>query len=194
MANKCDMFYVRLKSEYADMDYDKIYNEIPERHRAMFAALWNHFQNLPDIISNKNHNVVVSILSGMEKNSRDSINITDLLFQFYGLYRNTSCLQHVIRSTFFDTVLVIQNTISYHRFNIIKILDEDESIEIQVKDRNGDPILSDSAGIGPSIKTSTSNLISESQWLTEDPEELTYLREQVHLNTDHGGVIHNIEF
>lgn len=197
MANKCDMFFVKIKPEYIDYQFDGKFEDIPERHHEMFAKLWNHFQNLPDIISSHNHRAVMTILDEMVPDSRDvDINITDLMFQFYGLYRNTTCLQHFIRNKYFDTVLIIQNLISYRRFNIIKVLEEDESIELQVLDKTGSPVLNvdDGGNIGCPIDTSAYNLITEEQWCSEDPEELVYLREQIYVDSEPGTVIPNIDF
>ncbi len=179
MGFKRDKFVVKLKPKFENVTFPEILKNIPNKFHDIFSILWNHFQDLSEIIDNNNIDVVIHLLE--DKQTSKTVNLE----KYFGLYRSTDCLQQEIRKKFFDTVIIIENVYSPHKNNIIQVLKKDQIINILVEE----PTKKDHVGITPAISDSeldrtiakvyVENLISEKTWASEVPIELQYLKSKI---------------
>ena len=180
MGFKRDKFVVRIRPEFEETALPEILKAVPEKFHRITSKLWNHFQNLPDMINTENYNSIFKILEESGRNWG-----IDDLSKYFGIYRSKDCLQQVLRENFFDTLLIIQNVYSQYAINLFQVVNKDQIINVVLEDPSED----DHLGTPPSIeeevfnrtiaKTYAEDLISEYNWEKEDPTELKYLRSKI---------------
>lgn len=180
MGFKRDKFVVKIKSKFEEVTLPVALPLLPEKYHLIFSKLWNHFQCLGDIIDSNNYETIAVLL---KSSNPDEIMID--VNQFFGLYREKDCLQQVLREIFFDTVVIIQNVYSPYGVNLFQVLEKDQLINISFEkslsaDHLANPLVVEEDADDRTIaKVYAEDLISEDNWVGEEPAELKYLRKKV---------------
>ena len=159
MGYKRDLFIVRLKNAYSEdtISNKEDFNKIPEKFRQLFSSLWNHHQSIITIAAESTNFIDFSRTLNQEE-----------LEQFYGLYRNTDCLQQVIREVFFDTVLIIQNVYSPFRINLLEVVQKEQIVTVTVSNKAGNDPQDEVTVFDRMIaKAYAEDLLSSDEWNAE---------------------------
>ena len=101
MGNLADTFIVRLRPEFRDAPIEMLMPHIPSQYQPMFAILWDHYASLEDILDTDN----IARIEAMNLEQAPPHIV------FAHRYRG-ECLQQILRQTFFETLLIIENVYS----------------------------------------------------------------------------------
>lgn len=121
MGNLADTFIVRLKPQFRETYIEALMPLIPEPYQQMFCILWDHYTSLEHILDTDNMARIESM--NLEESPPHVV--------FAHRYRG-ECLQQILRRTFFDTVLIIQNVYSPNKRNVFHVLREGEALDVRV--------------------------------------------------------------
>lgn len=161
-----DKFVIKLSSKYQDVVLPNILEKLPEKYHMMFSLLWNHFQNISDIIDSRNSDQAFKILY------ENKINVDDCPFS--GPYREKDCLLQILRSEFFDTLMVFQNVYSPYGITLFHVLEKDQIIRVTVEEGSDVEDFETDQSDNVLAKVSVEDLISEKRWGEELPLDQRY--------------------
>lgn len=164
MGNLADTFIVRLKPEFRDASIEKLMPHIPSQYHQMFAILWDHYASLEHILDTDN----------MARIEAMNIEESPPHVVFAHRYRG-ECLQQILRQTFFETLLIIQNVYSPWKHNFFYALRENEACEVRVF-QHWQSYRPDGLGARCQVAFSVSDIIREEQWATAPSEDETFYR------------------
>ena len=170
MKRLIDIFYIRIKDEFTDADWSKLDELIPNEYKCMFSILWNEFQGLEEILSNENIEKVLNTITINRHKIVEKV-------EFFSRYRGEDCLQQILRKTFFNTVVILQNQEDGVGINRTYVLSPDDTLYLDIDnaENSRDDI--------PEIKTSAYDLINEDM-LKQIPKEQIYRQRPVIFSAD----------
>ncbi len=165
---KHDLFLVKLKNHYEEIDLEKLLMEIPNDYHLMFSELWNEFQSLEEMIDDKNFYLCFFISKKLEKNN----------IIYYHPHRE-ECLQSIILDKFFEKLIIIQNIYNNKDHNIIIVLNNESTINIGVQNKEEDSEKS-LLGINEiqftknnfTILANSEDIITYEEWANNNPYNL----------------------
>jgi len=164
MGNLADTFIVRLKPEFRDAPIEMLMPHIPSQYQPMFTVLWDHYASLEDILDTDNMARIESM--NLEQASPHVV--------FAHRYRG-ECLQQILRQTFFETLLIIENVYSPWKHNFFNVLRKNEACEVRVF-QHWQSYRHDGLGARCQVAFSASDILTEAQWGTTPSEDETFSR------------------
>jgi len=165
---KHDLFLVKLKKTFEEVELENLLQEIPDVYHLMFSELWNEFQSLEEMMDEKNFYLCFFISRKFEKDN----------VIYYHPHRK-ECLQSILLDKFFDKVIIIQNIYNTKDHNIIIILNNNSRVNINIKNKSDENNSKDPLGINElqftkddfSIVANSEDIITFEEWNDNDPYE-----------------------
>ena len=121
MGNLVDTFIISSKYEWmnrinfpTDKDLQAILKAVPEKYRIMLRALMVKFESLDRIMDNRDCDMAYEIFNAVDPYQTDNV-------MFLNRYRG-DCLQQVIRKTFYETLLIIENDYNEEKYNFFIVV------------------------------------------------------------------------
>lgn len=93
---------------------------VPEKYRIMLRSLIVKFKNLNRIMDNRNSHIAWQVMKAAEPYEGDTVSFTSR-------YRD-ECLQQVLRVTFYDTLLIVENDYNEEKYNYFVVLNSNNVI------------------------------------------------------------------
>jgi hypothetical protein len=104
----------------SEKDLRDILNAVPDKYRMMLRALLVKFESLDAVLENRNTDHAGKVIKAAEPYETDEV-------KFIHRYRG-ECLQQIIRTTFYDTLLILKNDYNPDKSNYFIILRSNEVI------------------------------------------------------------------
>ena len=121
MGNLVDTFIISSKYEWmnrinfpTDKDLQAILKAVPEKYRIMLRALMVKFESLDRIMDNRDCDMAYEVFNAVDPYQTDDV-------MFLSRYRG-NCLQQVIRKTFYDTILIVENDYNEEKYNFFIVV------------------------------------------------------------------------
>ncbi len=92
-----------------EKDFHTILKAVPEKYRMMLRALMVKFKSMDLIMDNRNPENAMKIMKAAEPYQIEDI-------RFHDRYRG-KCLQQILRITFYDTLLIVENDYNEAKYN-----------------------------------------------------------------------------
>ncbi len=159
MGNLADTFIVRLKPEFKEPNIEQIMPLIPKPYQQMFCILWDHFYSLEDILDTDR-------FAGIEAMKLEE---SPPHVVFAHRYRG-QCLQQILRQSFFETLLIVQNVYSPWKHNFFHVLRKNEACEVRVF-QHWLSYRHDGLGARCQVAISASDILTEEQWATTPSDD-----------------------
>ena len=120
-----DTFIITPKREFihcmGKQNIDEIVKMVPEKYKMMLHALIERFNCLDYIMDNRsNSDMVIEVSLVAERYETKYVKFSDR-------YRG-GCLQQIIRKTFYDTLLIVENDFSWDKCNRFIVVRSDNVI------------------------------------------------------------------
>lgn len=112
-----DTFIITPKKEWRDAsayttadDAFRMETLLPEKYRPLFAHLIQ--ESLNDLMDNRDHVKAYEVMARAMVSGRDG--------QWYT--KKGECLQHILRKTFYDTLLIIHNDYNSYKYDLLIVV------------------------------------------------------------------------
>ena len=135
---------------------------IPSPYQRMFSILWDHYASLEDILDTDRFARIEAMK--LEESPPHVV--------FAHRYRG-QCLQQILRQSFFETLLIVQNVYSPDKRNVFHVLREGEALDICAYPK----WYSDRTESGKPkwrLAFPVEDIISEEEWENSKPEDETF--------------------
>lgn len=131
MGNLVDTFVLAPKSNWIealdcidDENLNLILRAVPQKYRMMLRALLVRYGTLDAIMENRDHVHALRVFEAAEPFETDEIKFTD---------RNRGeCLQQIIRKTFYDTLMIVEDDNNPDKYNYFICLRSNQVISVQL--------------------------------------------------------------
>jgi len=163
-----DVFVIKINPVFEDANFDQIVANLPGSYVPMFSALWNEFQSLEEIMDERHLGLTIDIAHEFEND--------DCELFFVRRYRHNSLYQ-IIRTTFFDTILILQNQYDERKLNKCVVVHKAEEIGLT---------LPKTYSFDNELKLSARDIISEEQYKEEIPEDQQFVQSAI-VDLEEGG-------
>ncbi|MFC1591225.1 hypothetical protein ACFL43_01745 [Thermodesulfobacteriota bacterium] len=121
MGNLVDVFILSSRYEWmsrvnrpSEHNLQQMLRAVPEQYRMMLRALMVRYESLDRVMDNRDSTHFADVKRTAEQFETDMIRFSDR-------YRN-DCLQQVIRRTFYDTLLIVENDYNPYKYNCFFVL------------------------------------------------------------------------
>ena len=170
-----DVFVIKIKPVFEDANFDELVGELPGRYAPMFSALWNEFQSIEEIMDQRHLDITFDIAQEFEN---DDCNLF-----FLRRYRHESLYQ-IMRTTFFDTILILQNQYDEQKLNKCVIINKRDVIGITLPETATYTFSND-------LEVEARDFISEKQWKEGIPKDQQFVQSAITDLEDNGFTVYS---
>jgi hypothetical protein len=171
---------MRIKPEFASAPLSNVLERIPGRYHPMMSALWERLGSLEMIQANENDGTTYEIAAPFIDEAND--------IHFDSRYRE-SCLKQIIRSTFFDTLITIENAFNWDKANWYVPVKPNQIIQITVEgeaDTQERPEIPEDMAEKTLFLGLAEDMITETQWSREMSADESFCRVAIEAIKQHG--------
>ena len=120
-----DTFIITPKPQWRDItDIQKMLPYIPQSYHRLLSALLQEFESLNTIMDNKDKEKVFEVFFLAREFEKDGICFSDR--------RRGPCLQQILRKTFYDILLIIENDYNPYKYDLfIVVMSQDVISELK---------------------------------------------------------------
>jgi hypothetical protein len=119
-----DTFIITPKPQWRDIasltDIHKMLPYIPQSYHRLLSALLQEFESLNTIMDNKDKERAFEVFFMAREFEKDGICFSDR--------RRGPCLQQILRKTFYDTLLIIENDYNPYKYDLFIVVMSQEII------------------------------------------------------------------